>query len=135
MRSGLRRRKPGKGHGENNISNGFLRFFAEEVTNLEYPLYIKSFLRMQPALQWKGGMAAALFKGKGSATDMSNYRDILLGNDNGKAFSGHVRRVIRPLVSFPSLGSQYGSGLNGGETAIAHLYMRSVIDASRVMGC
>jgi hypothetical protein len=79
-------------------------------------------------------MVAALYKGKGSATDIKNYRDIMLGNDNGKAFGVHIRRAILPLAKCLSLETQYGSGMNGGETAVAHLYLRIIMHASKTAG-
>ena len=131
MRSGLLKRKKGKGHGENNITNGYLHDFAEDITYLEWPVYVKTYLRIQPPLQWKGGMACVLFKGKGSPALIENHRDIMLGNDNGKTFADRVRQNIIHLVRHISLSSQFGSGLNGGETSMAHVYIRSIIDLSK----
>ena len=38
-------------------------------------------MRIQPPLQWKGGVLCELFKGKGDPSAHGCYRDILLAND------------------------------------------------------
>ena len=69
-------------------------------------------------------MICELFKNKGSEGDINNYRDVFLGDFDGKAVFKSIRRKILPLVS-PIVGhSQYGSGFNGGETAFAHIGIR-----------
>ena len=40
----------------------------------------------------------------------------------------HVRKSLLPIFSSVVLPSQWGSGLNGGETAICHLYLRNLVD-------
>ena len=132
---GFLRRKTGKGHGEDNIKNEFIRKYAQMFMILQYLLYVKSYMRLAPPLQWKGGLVAALFKGKGSPSLTSNHRDIMLGSDSGKSFVGHVRSCILRMVKYMSVDTQFGSGMNGGESAMAHLYVRCVIDAAKFLKC
>ena len=99
------------------------------MSRINYPLYVKSIVRVQPPLQWKGGLLAALLKGKGSPTLRDNYRDILLPDDSGKVAARLVRERLLPSASSLSVSTQFGGGVNGGETAFAHLYLRLVVDA------
>ena len=124
-------RKVAKGWGEDNINNRVIVKFSQTMMSLQYALYVKTYTRLAPPLQWKGGLAAALFKGKGSPALVENHRDIMLGNDSGKSFTGHVRRCIMPIVKHMAIGTQFGSGMNGGETAFAHLLIRSAIDVAK----
>ena len=51
--------------------------------------------------------------------------------NGGKLAFKIVRKQIVPAVVKLSLSIQYGWGLNGGETAFAHLQIRVFIDSSR----
>jgi len=93
-----------------------------------YPLVFKTFCRLQPPIQWMGGILHELFKNKGSSAVRGNYRDILLGNVDGKCVTKHVRSILVPVAFIVCGDSQFGSGMNGGETAFAHLYVRLVVD-------
>ena len=73
-------------------------------------------------------MLVELFKNKGSARDVNNYRDIFLGDDSGKAISQIARSRLLPMATALTNTYQFGSGFNGGETCFAHLYIRLFID-------
>ncbi len=81
---------------------------------------------VHPPLQWRGGVLQELFKNKGSSGEISNYRDIMLGNIPGKDLTKHIRSFLAPIAKQLYGPSQFGSGLNGGGTAFAHLYIRLV---------
>ena len=104
--------------------------FPDEVAQLQFPLVIKSFVRVQPPLQWKGGMLSELFKMKGSPSSCGNYRDILLADDAGKSVFKLIRQRLLPYAVALSMNTQFGGGFNGGETAFANLYLRLLIDAA-----
>ncbi len=89
---------------------------------------LQDFLSPFPPLQWRGGVLQELFKNKGSSFCPGGYRDIMLGSVVGKCFTSHVRSLIVPVARVLCGGSQFGSGLNGGETAFAHLYVRLFFD-------
>ena len=57
-----------------------------------------------------------------------------MGNDNGKACSKQVRGNIYPILDQFSNNSQYGCGLNGGETAFGHLHTRMFLDSRLALG-
>ncbi len=94
-------------------------------------LLFKSACLLSPPLQWRGGVLQELFKNKGSSFLPGGYRDIMLGAVPGKCFTSHVRALIVPIAKVLCGGSQFGSRLNGGETAFAHLYVRLFFDYCR----
>ena len=73
-------------------------------------------------------MICDLFKNKGSPALIRSYRDILLMDDDGKGVQRLVRKRLFPIANAICVDSQFGGGLNGGETAIAHLYLRMFVD-------
>ena len=74
----------------------------------------------------------ALFKGKGSQSTISSYRDIFLGDYDGKGFTKIIRKTLLPMASSIVGYTQFGSGFNGGETAIAHLVLRLHFDVCKM---
>jgi hypothetical protein len=120
----------GKGFGEGRICTDVFKKFSKHLAVYYFPLYVKTFVRVQPPLQWKGGLLAELFKGKGSPSMRGNYRDVLLADDSGKAVGKLIRRRFLPFAVSLSHASQYGGGFNGGETAFTQLHVRLCIDAA-----
>ena len=72
-------------------------------------------------------MLHELFKNKGSPAIDKNYRDVSIASHMPKVVTKHIRRVLMPDLDQHILSAQWGSGHNGGETAIAHLYARNMI--------
>jgi len=120
-----------KGFGEDLVPGIFLKLFPKFCTAIFYPIFIKSFNFLAPPIQWKGGMLQELFKNKGSSSDKSNYRDIMLGSIPGKKCFSTLRKCLIPFASSIVGLSQFGSGFNGGETAFAHLYLRLIFDYAK----
>ena len=118
----------GKACGEGFLVSGVFKSFPYHRSKLVYPLVVKTAVRIQTPLQWKGGMICDLFKNTGSPALISSYRDILLMDDDGKAVQRLVRKKLFPIANKLCVDSQFGGDLNGGETAIAHLYLRMFVD-------
>ena len=89
---------------------------------------IKYVPRVAGPLQWKGGLLAYLSKHNGSGIFKNNYRDINLGDNSGKNIIKLIRRGIIPIIKDIVGNSQRGSGFNGGETAIIHLYLQLITE-------
>ena len=130
--AGFARFKGGKAWGESRICSDIFKRFPFQVGQQIYPLVLKTFTRLQPPLQWKGGVLCELFKGKGDSSSTKAYRDILLANDDGKGIMRMLRSRLLPLANSLVLQSQFGGGLNGGETAFTQLYIRIVCEATKV---
>ena len=65
---------------------------------------------------------------------VSNYRDVLLSDDGGKGLGRILRSRWIPLAKHFVLGTQFGGGFNGGETAFAHLHVRLITDCAKLGG-
>ena len=112
--------KKGKAPGEDLCSGNVLSAFPVEFMRIYYPLVLKTYVRIQPPIQWKGGMLQELFKGKGSSSVCSNFRDVMLACVDGKNVAKYIRSKLLPRAHTISLDTQFGGGFNGGETAFAH---------------
>ena len=71
--------------------------------------------------QWRGGQLMALWKNKGSASCIRNYRDITLTEQNSKVAGRSVRKLLIEGVAATAVATQMGSGFNGGATDVGHL--------------
>ena len=83
--------KKGKAPGEDLCSGTVLATFSLDLLNMYYPLVLKTYTRIQPPIQWKGGMLQELFKGKGSSSVVGNFRDVMLACVDGKNVAKYIR--------------------------------------------
>ena len=123
--------KKGKACSENLLKSDIYKIFSEELSEIYYPLVLKTYVRIQHPLQNKGGVLKALFK-KGMADVRSNYRDITLASDGGKRCAINIRHKILPIVNRMSRRTQFGGGINGGETSIVYMYNRLIADLAKL---
>lgn len=122
----LRIRVLGKAGYARMCLEGFLSTSPSIIT----PCMSKLMLESSPPLQWKGGLLAESFKGKGSLSLRSNYSDILLADDSGKGLGKLIRKRFLPFAVALSHDTQYGGGFHGGETAFIQLHVRLYVDAA-----
>ena len=114
--------KKNKAPGEDLCSGNVLATFALELMHVYYPLVLKTFMRVQPPIQWKGGMLQELFKGKGSPHSRANFRDVMLASVDGKNVAKYVRNNLLPRAKHISLSTQFG-GVLMGEKLLLPIYM------------
>ena len=88
-------------------------------------LFAKAALWVRPSLQWTGGYLFELWKGSGEMDDLRRTRDVTIVTHNGKLFGGHYRQQLMPTVAQLTTCMQFGEGMHGGETAPAHLALRT----------
>ena len=74
----------GSAPGPDGISVDLLRMLPGFAALHLFALFLKSALRIQSPLQFRGGYLFELYKGKGPQSDMSKYRSILLADCIGK---------------------------------------------------
>eukprot|EP00973_Karenia_brevis_P055065 7655092-Karenia_brevis.AAC.1 len=91
-----------------------------------WPLIVKSVCRLEPPLQWRGGMMCELHKGKPGDWTPAGFRDITLASVSAKKFGKHLRTHLMPMAYQMLADTQWGSGCFGGSTAVAHLYCRTM---------
>eukprot|EP00973_Karenia_brevis_P015578 2132039-Karenia_brevis.AAC.1 len=126
-----------KGCGEDLIGPEVAVACGRQLAKVLHPLYVKSALRVEAPLQYKGGQIVELFKGRGASDECASFRDVLLGDVCGQPLSSHYRGHAKPVLETYALDTQYGSGLHGGATDVAHLLLRAMLDCAAVakMSC
>ena len=68
--------KGGKAWGESRVCCDIHKRHPYILARAIYPLILKSYARIQPLLQWKGGVLCEVFKGKEDSSSTKSYRDI-----------------------------------------------------------
>ena len=128
LESAFSKKSKGKAFGEGRLAAELFKRFPRDMAKVYFPLAFKSYARLLPPLQWRGGMAVFLFKGKGDPAIPNAYREVILADDCGKALASVIRTRVFPLLSKVASPTQYGSGLSGGETTFAHLACQLFVD-------
>lgn len=124
---------PNKGNGENNVVGRLLKRFPKLFASIYFPLFFKSVARLNPPVQWKGGIIHHLLKPGGAHSLPKGYRDIMLGDITGKCLNKFIRNnLFKFAVGFAG-PAQFASGMNGGETAFAHLYIRLIAEIAEML--
>ena len=121
-----------KAVGEDRIGGDVWAMFADILGPHLHSLFVKSVATVTTPLAWKGGMLMELWKGKGSTSDISAYRDILIQDHPAKLHGAVLRPVLRAIAEVTTRSTQWGSGLHAGSTEVAHLTIRSMIDIARL---
>jgi len=75
---------PSRGVGENGIGGEAYKIAPRCTASVVFPLHVKAALQLRYPLQWRGGQLMALWKGKGSTSDIRTYGDITLTEQNWK---------------------------------------------------
>ena len=97
--------KKGKAPGEDLCSGNVLSAFSFDFMRIYYPLILKTYVRIQPPIQCKGGMLPELFKGKESSSVGSNFRDVMLACVDGKNVAKYGRNTLLPRAHNVSLNT------------------------------
>ena len=94
---------------------------------LYHPVHVKSALRIEETIQWKGSTLATLWKGKGSTTIIANHRELHIAPTDGKQYEASIRsNLIKPLAQVAGQ-FQYGAGLAGASCDMAHLHITEAL--------
>ena len=117
--------------GEDILGCELGRRFPREVAQIMFPVTVKSWLFKLPPVQWLGGQVQELHKTKGSTSQVASFREVMLGNMFGKKFSKCLRKDAKQFLDDGSLSTQFGSGIGGGGTDVAHLYLRGLADFAK----
>ena len=80
-----------------------------------------------------GGCGQELLKSLGSRSDIGSYREVTLADLSGKHFGGYVRASMMVAIIARSGTNQFGAGLNGGATDLAHLLITQTFACARTM--
>ncbi len=117
-----------KGVGEGGTGSEVFHFSGPELVKLYHPIATKSFALSHFPMQAKGGQTMPLYKEKGVPSKPSNSRDVMLVDEADKCMVRTSRPVYTDYVEKTSADTQWGSGLHGGSTEPAHMYVKSCIE-------
>ena len=101
--------------------------FPREISRLLYPLLLKQAVTLEEAADYKGGMLVAMYKGKGSVTQASSYRGLMLTSIVGKTIrSAYREKMLRTFYNYTSDGhfSARARGNVGQAALTLRLFMR-----------
>lgn len=90
------------------------------------PLHMKATFPADSQMMWRGSQLHALFNNSGSPVVITNYREVMLGDPDGKDHGAHLRSVMLPATQASTLATQYGSGLNGAGCDVPHLLAAAI---------
>ena len=119
-----------KALGEGGFGAEVRKLCPDEFVSVFAPLHVKATLFMWAPIMWRGSMLHALFKNSGSPSAITSYRDICLGDPDGKDHGAHLRSLSLPAVRLSTPDVQFGSGLNGGGCEIPHLIAAAVVQVA-----
>ena len=111
------------------------RLAPHETAKVFHPLVWKSLTNCEAPLQWKGAQLAALYKGKGSRTELTSYRDVSIGDPDAKMYGRILRQFFIKSVNGLDPVMQFGSGCGGGGCEAPHLAAQALLQLSEVQSC
>ena len=100
-----RRKHPGP----DGIKAELIKLDVPTIAKASFSLVVKMALCCQEPLRFRGGLLAALYKGRGAHRDCNNSRSILLANTLGKCYHSCLRAEVVPYAAQHMLPSQAGA--------------------------
>ena len=113
-----------KAPGSDGISHAVIKAFRGGIQARSYALALKVSVTGTEPLRWRGGTVAPLYKGKGSLSDLSSFRSILVSEVLGKRYHAWVRRRLVPWLERVAHSLQHGP-VGGHSTLEMSLYIRA----------
>ena len=99
-----------------------------------YPVVIKALLTGIEPVSWRGGLLFALYKGKGSPQEPTNYRSIFLSDIQAKIHHGWIRTKLEQLWDRTTTSIQFGGRKHRG-TDVTHHLIQAIQAYARVRLC
>ena len=131
LESAFRHSAPRKASGPDLIPPSICRAFSVSLTELFWPLLLKSICYAAEPAGMKGGVMFHIDKGKpGSRSECSAHRGILAQSCLSKVFHRSLRGLVVDHWSKNSMPLQVG-GKTGCSAAFGHLCSRSVLSFAR----
>ena len=131
LESAFRHSAPRKASGPDLLPPAICRSFSASLTELFWPLLLKSICYAAEPVGMKGGVMFHINKGKpGSQSDCASHRGILAQSCLSKVFHRSLRGLVVHHWSRHSMPLQIG-GKSGCSAAFGHLCSRSVLSFAR----
>ena len=102
----------------------------QQFARLSHPLHAKMALVRSEPVQYKSSEARILFKKKGEASKITNWRSILLGNIVPKTHHKYMRNRLMETIFTGFLACQCG-GMKGRSTDEATLFVRGLLQIAQ----
>lgn len=115
---------PNKGFRESRVCTNVYKAFPEIMASIEFPLVVKSYTRIQPPSNGREGCWLSCSKIKDLPVCVMLIGTCFLLTTPENRLGSSLGGNSFPRLLFVSLDTQFVGGLNGGETAFAHLYVR-----------
>ena len=115
----------GKAPGTDAIRAELLHLDVASIAQATFPLIMKIAMSGREPLRYKGGLLAAVYKGKGARSDCSNSRSILLASSISKRYHACLRDGVLPFVE-QCLGPAKAGAVKGLGTDHVALYVRTM---------
>ena len=119
----LRRMACSKAPGCDDIPSDICSLFPERVSRLLYPVLLKTALIQEEPVEYKGGRLIYAYKGKGSTTEPSNFRGLMLTSVLGKSIRSAFREKMLPEYRAYT-GQSYYSARQFGHVGQAAMALR-----------
>ena len=98
----------GKASGPDGIPTELLKYAAGPMAKTVYPLFLKLVLRLEEAVQMKGGVLHHAWKGKHDPTACGSHRALLVSSNIAKAIHGTLRMKCVPSLQAAASPLQVG---------------------------
>lgn len=128
----FRRIKPRKAAGTDGIQSDICGLASVQLARKFHPILMKLYLKGEEPIQCKGGRVVAAYK-HGPATDINNYRNLLLSSHLGKALRRTIRQRLIPYYS-QAAGDYHLSVRHGGSVSQASQALKLTLAAARARG-
>ena len=88
----------GKAAGPDRMPPELLKFGAGVISRSIYPLFLKMVLRLEEAIQFKGGILHQAWKGRSSPSECASHRALLVSSTVGKILHSVLRTLCVPSM-------------------------------------
>jgi len=105
------------------IPGALLRKFGPTIASHYYPVVMKSVLRLEEPLQWKGGNYWNIWKRKAAPAKCKHHRSVMISSQVGKKYRQLLREPLVQALPNEAGDSQYG-GIEGRGVDLAALALR-----------
>ena len=84
---------------QGQISHDVIASLGQCVQQESYALALKTAVTGSEPLRWRGGLVTALYKGKGSLSDVGSFRSILVSEVLAKRYHAWARQKLEPWLT------------------------------------
>ena len=89
----------GKAHGLDCLPAELFRSVPAAAASVFAPLFAKATLTCRQPAEWRGGVLQEAFKGRGSASEVANFRSLFISSLPAKAHHKLMRRQLQPAIA------------------------------------